>query len=90
MGALIQKISQWCAYSHLVKLGRNIIYRRDVSDLVTKGRNLMLLGIFCPFFWVALFIGSDKATLIFHAAHSSIVFLAGAVIMAVGLNKSRN
>jgi hypothetical protein len=56
-----------------------------MTEQTRAGRNIALLGFFCPIFWTALFLGADKATLYLHATHSGIVCLIGVVIMLAGL-----
>ena len=60
-----------------------------MSELTRAGRNIALLGFFCPIFWFALFTGADPASLKLHAAHSGIVFLFGLVIVVVSLIKPK-
>jgi hypothetical protein len=54
---------------------------KDISEQAKAGRNIALLGLFCPFFWYALLTGASRDTLLFHATHSGIVFLIGLSIM---------
>lgn len=82
---LLAKLSQWCAYTHIYRLIIKLIKGETLSELTKAGRNIALLGFFCPFFWYALFSGAQKSALIFHATHSGIVFLLGVVIMAFSL-----
>jgi hypothetical protein len=84
---LLSLTSKWCAYTHIFKLCSVLLKGGDISEQALTGRNIALLGLFCPFFWFALFSGADKATLIFHATHSGIVFLIGVVIMLISLKK---
>ncbi|MDQ8182604.1 hypothetical protein [Pelagicoccus sp. SDUM812005] len=60
-----------------------------MTEQVKAGRNIALLGFFCPFFWIALLSGAEASTLGLHAAHSGIVFLAGLGILTVGLMKQK-
>lgn len=83
----IAKVERWCAYTHLAKVCVALIRGEKISKQAEAGRNIALLGFFCPFFWIALLSGAEKATLLFHATHSAIVFLVGVAIMVVGLNK---
>lgn len=55
-----------------------------VSDIESKlayhariGWALILIGFFCPFFWVTLFSGVRGEMLYFNAAHSGFVMLFG-------------
>lgn len=84
---ILTRLSKYCAYSHIYKVLYILIRGGKLSDQTKMGRNIALLGIFCPFFWFALFTGADSSTLVFHASHSSIVFLIGVFIMWLSLKK---
>lgn len=88
--AVFRKITKWCAYSHMFKVIKVLLNGGDISDQTRSGRNIALLGFFCPFFWYALFTGASKSELMFHATHSSIVFLIGMAIMAVSLGTKKS
>jgi len=81
------QLSKICAYHYIYLIVMALIKGEKLSDQEKMGRNIALLGIFCPFFWFALFTGADKSTLAFHATHSSLVFLLGIVIMIFSFNK---
>ncbi|ETX12395.1 hypothetical protein MUS1_02030 [Marinomonas ushuaiensis DSM 15871] len=83
----MMELKKWCAYSHIANLISMLIHGKSLSGQTRVGRNIALLGLFCPFFWIALFSGVRGTTLMFHAAHSSLVFLIGAVIMIISLIK---
>ncbi|GAB2648075.1 hypothetical protein GCM10026988_15120 [Vibrio panuliri] len=89
MKATINNLAKWCAYSHMFKVFSALINGEDISDQTRAGRNIALLGLFCPFFWYALFTGASKAELAFHATHSGVVFLIGMVIMFVSMRKKK-
>ena len=78
---VMNNAAKWCAYSHIYRVFTNLIRGDKLSEQGKVGRNIALLGIFCPFFWYALFSGAQKSTVILHATHSGIVFLLGVVIM---------
>ncbi|MDQ8195725.1 hypothetical protein QEH59_14920 [Coraliomargarita sp. SDUM461004] len=82
-------LSKWCAYRYLSEVILALIHGGKLSEQMRAGRNIALLGLFCPIFWFALFLGADKSTLALHAAHSGIVFLIGVGIMLVGLIKPK-
>jgi len=84
---MLSGLSKWCAYSQMYRLLLILFNGGEWSEQTKIGRNIALLGIFCPFFWFALFSGADSSELAFHACHSSIVFLIGVVIMIVSLTK---
>lgn len=89
MKAAINNLTKWCAYSHMFKVFSILINGGDISGQTRAGRNIALLGIFCPFFWYALFTGASKAELTFHAMHSGVVFLIGMVIMFVSMKTKK-
>ena len=78
---VFSKLSQWCVYSHIYNLLKTLASGEKLSEQTKVGRNIALLGLFCPFFWYALLSGAQKSTVIMHATHSGIVFLLGIVIM---------
>lgn len=85
--SILYKVSQFCAYSHIFKFFSILKNGEDISAQTRTGKNIALLGIFCPFFWYALFTGASTSELIFHATHSSIVFLIGLAIILVSFKK---
>ncbi|GEM79138.1 hypothetical protein [Vibrio superstes] len=87
MRAMVVHLSKWCAYSYMFKVFSTLIRGGDLSEQGKTGRRIALLGIFCPLFWYALFTGASKPELVFHASHSSIVFLIGLAIMIASLRK---
>lgn len=89
MKKLLSGAAKWCAYSHIFELVRVLLNGGELSNQTRTGRNIALLGLFCPFFWIALFSGVTGAELAFHAIHSGIVFLIGMVIMFVSLRKQK-
>ena len=89
MKTVVNRLSKWCAYSHIFKILSALMNKGEISELTRTGRNIALLGLFCPFFWYALLTGASKAVLTFHATHSAIVFLLGIVIMFAGLKHKK-
>jgi len=88
MTKMTARLSKLCAYCYIYNLFLTLISGKELPELTKSGRNIALLGIFCPFFWFSLFSGDDSSTLLFHAIHSGIVFLIGVVIMFVGFKKN--
>jgi len=80
--------SKLCAYSYIYKLFLTLINGDKLSEQTKSGRNIALLGFFCPFFWFSLFSGADASTILFNAIHSGIVFLIGVVIMFISFIKN--
>jgi len=85
----IVKLSQLCAYTHMFKVFSVLWNNQDMSEQTKAGRNIALLGFFCPFFWYALFTGARKEVLIMHAVHSGIVFSIGIVIIFISLRQQK-
>jgi apolipoprotein N-acyltransferase len=50
---------------------------RHLEGQVRIGWAIVLVGFFCPFFWIALFSGARGQTLYFNAIHSGLVILFG-------------
>ena len=81
-------------------VGRNILRNKESIELkgghiatsqeqqilqkVKLGRNIALIGVFCPFFWMALFSGASRDVVYFNAMHSGIVIAIGYVILIKG------
>jgi hypothetical protein len=86
--AIFKSLTKLCAYTHLFKMISAFLSGKNISELTKGGRNTALLGIFCPFFWFALFSGADEAEVMFHGTHSSIVFFIGIAIMVHGNRKT--
>ncbi|MDZ8118474.1 hypothetical protein [Pontiella agarivorans] len=82
---LISCMSKWCAYRYLYLVITTLIKGGSMSGQVKAGRNMALLGLCCPIFWMALFSGERGAALAFHAMHSGVVCLLGIAIMIAGL-----
>lgn len=56
---------------------------------VRTGRNIALIGLFCPIFWVSLFTGVRGDQLYFNLVHSGVVVLIGVAVMGVNLRLIR-
>lgn len=56
----------------------------QIAQRVKLGRNIALIGVFCPFFWMALFSGATRDFILFNAIHSGIVIAIGCLILAKG------
>jgi len=78
----------------LIRWGRLILGFKDAQRAVKKrtllsgvviGRNLALLGLFCPIFWVSLFSGASAAAIRFNAIHSACFVMIGLIWMAISL-----
>lgn len=45
---------------------------KRLIERMRTGRNVALIGVFCPIFWVSLFMGASGSVLLLNAIHSSI------------------
>ncbi|MDA8226376.1 MAG: hypothetical protein M0T74_01490 [Desulfitobacterium hafniense] len=50
--------------------------KRLIGKMKT-GRNIALIGVFCPIFWSALFMGASGSILLLNAIHSGIFICIG-------------
>ena len=50
---------------------------------IKTGRNIMLVGVFCPFFWYAVLSGASTNFILLNATHSGIVIAIGLLIIAI-------
>lgn len=82
---ILARLSKWCAYRHLFHVLRDLRKGGKRSARFKAGRNMALLGLCCPLFWIALFSGERGGTLAFHAMHSGLVCLMGIATMLTGL-----
>lgn len=57
---------------------------------VKIGFGIILIGVFCPFFWFAFFTGAQGNDLMFNAVHSGIVILFGLLYFAIYRIQLRN
>jgi len=60
-------------------LTKTLKYRNGLKT----GRNISLVGIFCPFFWYALLTGMNQKIIILNAIHSSIVITIGLIVVII-------
>lgn len=76
-----------CPYTHLWRAAKHAVTTRSLPRSARPGAGIALLGLFCPFFWIALLGGAGKGELLFHATHSGIVILIGIVMMLASMAK---
>ncbi len=53
----------------------------ELAARMKTGRNIALIGVFCPFFWYSLFSGAPADDVRFNAMHSGVVIIIGLAIM---------
>ena len=79
---------QFCPYSVLWGAVKTAVQERRLPSSARPGAMMILLGIFCPFFWAAYFGGASRSDLLLQAGHSGFVILIGFVLMIIGLSKN--
>ncbi|HHY26300.1 MAG TPA: hypothetical protein GX523_06040 [Desulfitobacterium dehalogenans] len=62
---------------------------KNLIEGMKTGRNITLIGFFCPIFWYSLFMGSPKDVVLFNAAHSGIFIAIGVVLYLINASKLR-
>ncbi|MDE3743136.1 hypothetical protein [Maribacter polysaccharolyticus] len=50
---------------------------------IRTGRNISLVGVFCPFLWYAILSGSGMDFIILNLIHSGIIVLIGLVVLGI-------
>lgn len=92
----LKEITSACPYTALGKRAVRAFKREPATPTtvgefpsrvrarITLGRNIALIGFFCPFFWGSLLGGARAQTVCLNASHSAIVMLVGLVVMAQG------
>ncbi|WP_157757613.1 hypothetical protein [Pseudalgibacter alginicilyticus] len=50
---------------------------------IKTGRNISLVGVFCPFLWFSILSGATKDFIILNLIHSGIIVGIGLVIMGI-------
>jgi len=55
----------------------------SLSKNIKTGRNIVLIGVFCPFLWFAIISGASKDFIILNAIHSGFVAAIGLLVMFV-------
>lgn len=50
---------------------------REILFRIKLGKSIVLIGVFCPIFWISLFSGARGEILYYNAFHSGLVILFG-------------
>ncbi len=74
-----------CAYRQVYRAVFGSSGKFGASEQIQMGRNIALLGLFCPLFWISLLSGAEPSTIALHGIHSGVVFLIGAAMLVFGL-----
>ena len=62
----------------------------ELKSKIKIGYGIMLVGIFCPIFWLSLLAGARGDELMFNAIHSFLFFLFGLGFVIIYQIQSRN
>jgi len=86
---LAQIPGKLCPSSHLLKVAGKCKQGPEQHRPQRPGLLLFLLGLFCPFFWIGVFVGVSTEMMIFNAVHSGLFMLAGVIQMLYARKRSR-
>ncbi|WP_299781526.1 hypothetical protein [uncultured Formosa sp.] len=96
LSRFIKTVVQACPYTLLGKKCVSVVNRKSkvrthsnnkvqfFKSGIKTGRNIALVGIFCPFLWFAILSGASKDFIILNAMHSGIIVCLGLAV--VGFN----
>ena len=56
---------------------------------IKLGRNITLIGFFCPIFWGSVIMGAPASVILFNLTHSGIIISLGALIALLNYVKYR-
>ncbi|SHJ93717.1 hypothetical protein [Pseudozobellia thermophila] len=91
----IKSLIKACPYTFVGRQCRAVFKGKKTTDLkyddkatrfrkgMKTGRNISLVGVFCPFFWYALLSGASTNLIVLNALHSSAVVLLGLLVVLV-------
>lgn len=91
-----KSLIQACPYSRVGKKCMDVVKGKPSTKKSSKnktllfkagiktGRNIALVGVFCPFLWYAILSGASKDFIILNLIHSGIIVIIGIVV--VGIN----
>ena len=92
---LFKSIVAACPYSIIGKKCIGVLNNKPKPDNNSKnktqafkagiktGRNIALVGVFCPFLWYAILSGASKDFILLNVIHSGIIVVLGLVIITV-------
>ncbi|MHA7944560.1 hypothetical protein ACJOV8_015895 [Formosa sp. 3Alg 14/1] len=67
----------------------SLLYKKGMQT----GRNIALVGVFCPFLWYSILSGGTRDFIILNAIHSGIIVCIGGVVAGINylaLNHSKH
>ena len=56
---------------------------QNLNNGIKTGRNMLLVGVFCPFLWYSILSGCSKDFIILNLIHSGIIVGLGVLIIAI-------
>jgi len=71
------------------KSEQNAHSEKRLIEGMKTGRNIALIGVFCPIFWLSLFMGESVSVLLFNAVHSSLFIFLGGTYFLINFIKFR-
>jgi len=92
---LFKSIVNACPYSILGKKCMGVLTHKPKTNTsrtnktkpfkagIKTGRNIAMVGIFCPFLWYAILSGASKDFILLNVIHSGIIVVLGLVIITV-------
>ncbi len=92
-----QSIANACPYSLAAKKGlamargektarpQNAPPTRKFEQGIKMGRNIALVGVFCPFLWYSILSGKSREFILLNLIHSGIIAGLGVLLMLINL-----
>ncbi|MDW5290323.1 hypothetical protein [Formosa sp. PL04] len=92
---LFKSAVQACPYTHVGKTcisamkGEYKPVKNSTNKILAyksrmrTGRNISLVGVFCPFLWYAIISGASTNFILLNAMHSGIIVAIGLLIIAI-------
>ncbi len=74
---LVRRVLQFLRGETGTPLEQNTNREIQLKSNIKIGYGIMLIGIFCPIFWISFLSGARGNELMFNAVHSFLVFLFG-------------
>ncbi|MBP1840003.1 hypothetical protein [Formosa algae] len=56
---------------------------KSIKQGMKMGRNIALVGVFCPFLWISVLSGASTDFIILNVIHSGIIVCLGLVVIGV-------
>jgi len=93
LGNFIKSIIKACPYSIAGKKCIEVVKGNKLADTkkesktqrfkegIKTGRNISLIGVFCPFLWYSIVSGASKNFIILNLIHSAIIVGIGILII---------